>query len=128
MWPNRQKGGFHRVGNRSAPDAVGTAHGEVTCNSPVEPSAFYRSIFQPATQAAGLGAVRLHDLRHSYARILAAQGTPVERVSAWMGHSSIVVTWSIYTHLFRGDDDHAAIAYIGEPTVPANVTSLPIAR
>lgn len=41
-----------------------------------------------------------------------------------MGHASIVVTWSIYTHLFRGDDDHATIAHIAKPVVPVNVTPL----
>jgi integrase len=120
LWPNRRRGGYTH-GKRSPNSPT---HHSLSYATPVEPGAFYRNIFKPAAEAAGLGKVRLHDLRHTFASLMAAQGVPVERVSAWMGHSSIVVTWTVYTHLFRGEDDHAAIAAIPAPTTATNVTPL----
>jgi len=35
---------------------------------------------------------------------MAAAGTPLERLSRYMGHSSIAVTWDNYGHLFPGDE------------------------
>jgi integrase len=70
-----------------------------------------------------VGKVRLHDLRHTYASLTAPYVT-VERLSAWMGHSSITVTWNVYTHLYRGEDDHAAVAAIPEPITTQKVTPL----
>lgn len=34
----------------------------------------------------------------------AAAGTPIERLSRYMGHSSVAVTWDNYGHLFPGDE------------------------
>lgn len=48
-------------------------------------------------------AMRWHDLRHTYASIMAAAGRDVRLVSTWMGHSSISVTEKTYVHLFRVD-------------------------
>ena len=48
-------------------------------------------------------ALRWHDLRHTYASIMAAAGRDVRLVSTWMGHSGIDVTEKTYVHLFRVD-------------------------
>jgi integrase len=57
-----------------------------------------------ALLSAGIStATRWHDLRHTYASIMAAAGVDVRLVSQWMGHSSISVTEKTYTHLFRQD-------------------------
>ncbi|MDP9443617.1 MAG: tyrosine-type recombinase/integrase [Actinomycetota bacterium] len=87
------------------------------------PESFCRNVFTPAVKAAGLGHVRFHDLRHTFASLCAAAGVPVERVSAWMGHASIVITWSTYTHLFRGEDDHTAVEALGRPANTSGVAS-----
>ena len=34
----------------------------------------------------------------------AAAGTPIERLSRYMGHSSIAVTWDNHGHLSPGDE------------------------
>jgi integrase len=41
-----------------------------------------------------------HDLRHSHASALIAQGWDIEEVSARLGHSSIATTQRIYVHAF----------------------------
>lgn len=109
LWPNRRRGGHTHGTKRTTDDAPG----QVDWSARWEPEAFCRNVFAPAVKRARLGKVRFHDLRHTFASICSANGIPVERVSAWMGHSSIVITWSTYTHLFRGDDDHDEIAKLG---------------
>jgi hypothetical protein len=64
--------------------------------------AFYEAHSQPACTSAGLGRVRFHDLRHTYASLMAHQGEDLYRVSKWMGHSTIAITADLYTHLFQG--------------------------
>ncbi|MGI9091527.1 MAG: tyrosine-type recombinase/integrase [Gemmatimonadaceae bacterium] len=49
--------------------------------------------------------MRFHDLRHSYASIMAAAGVDIYKVSRWMGHANVSTTDSIYTHLFQADFD-----------------------
>jgi integrase len=60
---------------------------------------------RPAVTAAGLDRsrtqrLRLHDLRHTFASLLIAQGMSVAFVSRQMGHTNISTTLDIYTHLF----------------------------
>ncbi len=47
----------------------------------------------------GLPAMRVHDLRHSWATIQLAMGTPAKVVSEQLGHASIGVTMDTYGHL-----------------------------
>lgn len=49
--------------------------------------------------------IRIHDLRHSHATVLASNGVPISAISARLGHSSINETMNTYIHLFKGDDD-----------------------
>jgi integrase len=48
---------------------------------------------------AGLPAIRPHDLRHTYASLLLADGEQLKTVSELMGHSSVSTTGDIYGHL-----------------------------
>jgi len=52
--------------------------------------------FQKARQAAGLPAVRFHDLRHSAATLMLAEGIPLAVISEWLGHAGIAITASHY--------------------------------
>ncbi len=44
--------------------------------------------------------IRLHDLRHTAASLLAQQGVHVTAVSRLLGHSSTSMTLDIYSHAF----------------------------
>lgn len=53
-----------------------------------------------ALEAAELGKLRFHDLRHGYASLLIAEGLNVVFVSRQLGHSSPDITLRVYAHLF----------------------------
>jgi integrase len=68
---------------------------------PVRHSLFYRRHFSPALAQARLPAsVRFHDLRHTAAALMVAEGAHALAVSRRLGHSSISVTFDTYGHLF----------------------------
>ncbi len=53
----------------------------------------------------------LHALRHFCASWLIEQGFPPKRLQAILGHSSILMTFDTYGHLFpNAEDDHAKLA------------------
>lgn len=54
------------------------------------------SAFQRARSAAGLPAVRFHDLRHSMATVLLAEGVPIVTISELLGHAGIAITQAHY--------------------------------
>lgn len=56
--------------------------------------------FAPLLKRAGLPNIRLHDLRHTAASLLAHQGVHVTTVSRLLGHSSTSMTLDIYSHAF----------------------------
>ncbi|WP_201296833.1 MULTISPECIES: site-specific integrase [unclassified Nocardiopsis] len=60
--------------------------------------------------AAGLGALKLHDLRHFYASGLIAQGCDVVTVQRALGHSSASVTLNTYAHLWPSAEDRTRAA------------------
>lgn len=66
------------------------------------------SNFTKAVDAAGLPRVGVHGLRHTYATLALRAGVSPEVVSKRLGHSSVVVTLSIYAHVFEQDDQAAA--------------------
>ncbi|MHB1446405.1 MAG: site-specific integrase [Acidimicrobiales bacterium] len=67
--------------------------------SPLRHSNWYLRHFKPATRRAGFDQLRFHDLRHSYAGFLIAQGAHPRAIMERMGHSSITVTLNTYGHL-----------------------------
>ena len=56
-----------------------------------------------ALDAADLHHVRWHDLRHTFASLLIAEGANVVYASRQLGHASPDITLRVYAHLF----DHA---------------------
>lgn len=62
---------------------------------------FYRRHYKPALARAGLDpATRFHDLRHTAAALMIAEGANLLSVKQRLGHSTIQVTADRYGHLF----------------------------
>jgi integrase len=66
--------------------------------TPVDPRNDYRE-FKKLLGKAGLPSVRLHDLRHTAASLLVAQGVPPRVVMEILGHSQISLTMNTYSHV-----------------------------
>jgi integrase len=64
--------------------------------------------FFPALKAAGITAIRWHDLRHTFASLLLAQGENVKYIQTQLGHSSPTVTLNVYSHLLKETNQEAA--------------------
>jgi integrase len=72
---------------------------------------FRRRVWWPALDVAGISrAVRIHDLRHTCASLLIAQGAHPKAIQQHLGHSSISVTMDRYGHLFPDDQERLAAA------------------
>lgn len=56
----------------------------------------------------GFKYIRLHDLRHTSASLLIAQGVHAKIISERLGHSDIAVTMNTYGHAFKSADRAAA--------------------
>jgi integrase len=80
-----------------------------TYGTPMEPD-FVSKAFPLALQRAGLRHVRFHDLRHSCASLLLAQGVPMRVVMEVLGHSTITLTANTYSHVLPSLMDDAAAA------------------
>ncbi|MEU7986675.1 site-specific integrase [Streptosporangium canum] len=80
--------------------------------TPMEPDNLRRSWGEIRT-AAGLGAVRLHDLRHTCVSLLLDLGVPPHIVREIVGHSDIEVTMTIYAHSSLGDK-RTALGKLGD--------------
>jgi integrase len=64
--------------------------------------------FEPALKKAGLGKVRFHDLRHTYASLLIEQGENIKYIQTQLGHSNPTVTLNVYAHLMRPYNQESA--------------------
>jgi integrase len=58
-----------------------------------------REALARALKQAELPDVRVHDLRHTAATILLAQGKPAKLVQEMLGHSAITLTLDTYSHV-----------------------------
>src|ERR1035437_9047754 len=74
--------------------------------------------FDPARDAAGLGDLTPHDLRHT-AAFLVASGANVKAVQRMLGHASAAMTLDVYAGLFGDDLD--AVAEALDSLMPGNV-------
>jgi integrase len=77
---------------------------------PLNGNSILRRQFQPLLKAAGLPAIRLHDLRHTAATLAAEAGAPIGNVSDMLGHSSAAMTLDTYRHAFESSAGVAVAA------------------
>jgi integrase len=65
-------------------------------------------LFVRQARRVGLPPIRLHDLRHSVASILLAQGVHPKVVSEQLGHATIALTLDTYSHVIPSLQEEAA--------------------
>ncbi|HEY1988120.1 MAG TPA: tyrosine-type recombinase/integrase [Acidimicrobiales bacterium] len=80
-----------------------------TVGTPIDPRNLYRE-FRSICRSAELGNWHPHELRHSAASLMLAQGVKLQVVSEVLGHSSIRMTADVYGHILAPDRKAAADA------------------
>ncbi|NJL58265.1 MAG: site-specific integrase [Desulfobacteraceae bacterium] len=71
-------------------------------------------VFKRILKKAGIRKIRLHDIRHTYASLLMANGVNPLYVRDQLGHSSIRMT-DIYSHYIPGNDSRAEVNKLDTP-------------
>ena len=87
----------------------------------------YEHYLQPACRALGLGSVRFHDLRHTFATMNLSAGEHYMQVSKWLGHSTFVLTLTTYADYINEDEQAAPKVGRGVVTTD-NIVTLPDRR
>ena len=60
---------------------------------------YLTSAFPKLLEKNSLRKIRFHDLRHSCASLLLANGVPMKQIQEWLGHSDFSTTANVYAHL-----------------------------
>jgi integrase len=76
--------------------------------TPLNPSNVYKRLFRPAVEAAKIGKLKMHDLRHTFGSWKIEQGENVLYVSKQMGHKDASITLKVYSHLVKESRPEAA--------------------
>lgn len=76
--------------------------------------------FPKVLERHGLKKMRFHDLRHSCASLLLANGVTLKEIQEWLGHSDFSTTANIYAHLDYSAKLTSAEAMSGALTLPDN--------
>jgi integrase len=93
-----------RTGRRAKPDALVFGRDD---GAPFEPSTARRRA-REAWAAAELTPITPHECRHSCASIWIALGiTNPKQLCAWLGHTSVAMTFDLYGHLLDGAREQA---------------------
>jgi integrase len=71
---------------------------------PLRVTAFRNRVWRPATVAAGLDGLKVHELRHTAVALWIAAGASPKEVAARAGHTSVSFTLDRYGGLFEGHD------------------------
>jgi integrase len=75
--------------------------------TPIEPRNLVRH-FEALCKRAGIRKVRFHDLRHTCASLLLAQGVEPRVIMDTLGHTMIGTTLNLYTHVLPATQRDAA--------------------
>lgn len=73
---------------------------------PLDPSVLTHT-FSRISRQAGLGRVRFHDLRHTFASLALLRGAKPKVISEALGHSSVAFTMDTYSHILEGMQEEA---------------------
>jgi hypothetical protein len=65
---------------------------------------FHARVWRPATRAASLDSLRIHDLRHTAVALWIAAGANPKEIAARAGHASVSFTLDRYGHLYPEAD------------------------
>lgn len=76
--------------------------------TPIHPDAFSKW-FRDFANRSGFPGVHVHSLRHTYASLMIADGTPLVVVSRRLGHAQVSTTVNIYAHVIASADEKAAL-------------------
>lgn len=79
---------------------------------------YLTSQFPAFIQRHGMRKMRFHDLRHSCASLLLANGVPLKQIQEWLGHSDFNTTANIYAHLDYSSKLSSAQAMVGGMPLP----------
>lgn len=90
-WRRRQRRDGHPTG-LSNPMFTNTS------GEPVHAGSIYQ-LFERQVRKLGLPRIRLHDLRHTHASLLVADGVPIKVVSERLGHANPGFTMATYQHV-----------------------------
>lgn len=92
---------------------------------PMNPSTFSNRIYKIEAEN-GLPHVSLHDLRHTFASMLNNAHVDIARISRELGHASVGITMSVYTHVFGNvTSSSRGIADTIEQKIQNSATFLP---
>ena len=75
--------------------------------APIHPDSITKW-FREFVKRVNLPSVSVHSLRHTYASLMIADGTPLVVVSKRLGHSQVSTTADIYAHVIQSADEKAA--------------------
>jgi len=79
-------------------------------DKPFVPS-YVSTLWHIACKESGVKVIRLHDARHTHATLLFKQGVAAKIVQERLGHSSIVITMNLYSHVIPGMQKDAALKF-----------------
>lgn len=76
--------------------------------------------FPKFLESHGMPHMRFHDLQHSCASLLLANGVPLKHIQEWLGHSDFSTTANIYAHLDYTSKITSAQAMEGGISLPSS--------
>lgn len=99
-WQRRQRRDSHATG-------LGDPIFTNTAGQPVHAESLYQ-LFDRQLRKLDLPRIRLHDLRHTHASLLVADGVSIKVVSERLGHANPGFTMATYQHVLPGMGADAA--------------------
>lgn len=120
---------YHRTWQNEQAEKLGVAwHNEKNLvftgpeGKPIHPDTL-TGWFTDFCETLGYENIHLHSLRHTYASLMIAEGTPLVIVSKRMGHAQVSTTSNIYSHMISSADEKAAqVTDVFEDAMPKKIS------